>query len=303
VYQNIRVIYNAYVFLYSGGMKTDQNGFSAVEAIIVIVILGVVGLAGWKVLGSRNTSQSATNGTPTSGQSQTTSKSAAAEQLIWQQIDGGWRSMSTPPTCSQPMAKMPTDISKVTSVLYPGQTRGGNYKPHGGFRFDNIKDNKVTLTAPFDGFLVRGSRYIAEGEIQYTFDAMNNCGVMFRVGHIRELPTNLQKIADTWPEATASSATESINPAVFIKQGEVMGTKVGITASSNTFFDMGIYDYRQANEASKSQTYQAAHAEDKELSWHAVCWLKDWLPANDVAAIAKLPAGDPASGKSSDYCK
>jgi hypothetical protein len=285
-------------------MKKDQKGFSTVEAIIIIVVLGIVGFAGWRVLGSKNANQSVTNGgTPTSDQNQTTSKSTTAEQLIWQQTDGGWQSTSTPPTCSQPIAKMPVDISKITSVLYPGQTRGGNYKPHGGFRFDTIKDNKITMTAPFDGFLVRGARYIAEGEIQYTFDAMNNCGIMFRVGHIRELPANLQKIADTWPEATASSATQSINPAVLVKQGEVMGIKVGITASSNTFFDMGIYDYRQTNEASKSQTYQTAHAEDKELSWHAVCWLKDWLPANDAAALAKLPAGDPASGKSSDYCK
>jgi hypothetical protein len=201
------------------------------------------------------------------------------------------------------MVKMPADSSKVTSILYPGQTRGGNYKPHGGFRFDNTKGNKVTLTAPFDAFLVRGGRYIAEGEIQYTFDAMNNCGVLFRLGHIRELPDNLQKIADTWPEATANSATQTISPSVFIKQGEVMGTKVGITASSNTFFDMGIYDYRQTNEASKSQAYQAAHTQDKDLSWHAVCWLKDWLPTNDASILANLPAGDPTSGKSSDYCK
>ncbi|MEK7599534.1 MAG: hypothetical protein AAB462_00665 [Patescibacteria group bacterium] len=283
-------------------MKKNQKGFSAVEAIVIILVLSVVGFVGWKVL-SNKTGQSAAKDTSSLDQSQTASTPVKANELIWQQTDGGWRSMSTPPACKKPMVKLPADISKATSVLYPGQTRGGNYKPHGGFRFDNTKDNKINLTAPFDGFLVRGGRYIAEGEIQYTFDAMNNCGVMFRVGHIRELPDNLQKIANTWPEATASSATHNISPAVFVKQGELMGTKVGITASSNTFFDMGIYDYRQANEASKSQAYQAAHTQDKELSWYAVCWLKDWLPADDVAAIAKLPAGDPASGKTSDYCK
>jgi hypothetical protein len=287
-------------------MKHTQKGFSAVGVLIIIVILGAIGFIGWKVFAAKDAKQPSNQTSQSNNQSGETAnanESKSQTSLIWQQTESGWRSISTPPPCSQPMVKMPADISKITSVLYPGQTRGGNYKPHGGFRFDNIKDNKVTLTAPFDGFLVRGGRYIAEGELQYTFDAMNNCGVMFRVGHIRELPDNLQKIANTWPEATANSATQSINPAVLVKQGEVMGTKVGITTSSNTFFDMGIYDYRQSNDASKSQVFQAAHTEDKDLSWHAVCWLKDWLPANDVAALAKLPAGDPASGKSSDYCK
>jgi hypothetical protein len=132
---------------------------------------------------------------------------------------------------------------------------------------------------------------------------MNNCGVMYRVGHLREIPANLQKIADTWPTPTASSATTNVNPAVYIKQGDVLGTKVGILASSNAFFDLGVYDYRQTNTASKVASYQSAHANEKELAWHAVCWFKDWMSSKDSAAILALPAGDSASGKTSDYCK
>lgn len=193
------------------------------------------------------------------------------------------------------------DVKKATAILYPGQTRGGNYKPHGGFRFDSAANNDVTVTAPIGAYLVRGGSYIAEGEIQYTFDAMNNCGVMYRVGHLRALPDNLQKIADTWPEATANSATQSTNPAVFVKQGAVLGTKIGIIKDKNVFVDWGVYDYRQENEASKSASYQAAHAQEKELAWHAVCWF-DWLSASEESAVRALPPGDPTSGKKSDYC-
>jgi len=276
--------------------KKNESGFSVVEVLIVIVILGVLGFVGWKVMGNKKSDGS---------KSQTT-QSQETKKLIWQQTAAGWQSIETPPACSaQPMLKTPADLSKVTSVLYPGQTRG-SYKPHGGFRFDNASDNTVTVTAPMDGYIVKGARYLVEsaGEIQYTFDIMNNCGVMYRVGHLRELPANLRKIVDTFPEASASSQLYGVDPAVFVTQGEVLATKVGITSEKNTFFDWGVYDYRQENEASKSAAYQAAHSSEKELAWHAVCWLQDgWLPSGDQAKLAALPAGDPASGKKSDYCK
>ena len=124
---------------------------------------------------------------------------------------------------------------------------------------------------------------------------------MTRFGHLRELPVNLQKIADRLPEASASSTIENVNPPIFIKQGEVLATKVGITSEKNTFFDWGVYDYRQENEASKSPAYKTAHPQG-EHAWHAVCWLDDWLPANDTAALGKLPAGGGENGKSSDFC-
>ncbi len=282
-------------------MRKNQNGFGIVEIIIIVAALGAVGFIGWKVLLKPKAPVQTSNASTPEPREET--KTSELDRLIWQQTENGWQSMETPPACpAQPMLKAPADLSKVTSVLYPGQTRGGNYKPHGGLRFDNATGNKVTVTAPIDGYLVRGGSYIAEGEVQYTFDAMNNCGVMYRVGHLRELPANLQEIADTWPTPSANSATQSINPAVLVKQGETLGTKVGILSSGNTFFDLGVYDYRQENEASKAAAYQTAHTQDKALSWHAVCWLNTWLPASDVATLAKLPAGDPTSGKNSDYC-
>lgn len=284
-------------------MKHNQKGFSVVEVLIIVIVLGAVGFIGWKMIGDKTSKTTTNNAQKTAETAEDNNQPTQNSDLIWQQSDSGWRSSAAPPDCKQPFVKMPADISKITSVLYPGQTRGGNYKTHGGFRFDNTKDNKITVTAPFDAYLVRGGSYLAENEIQYTFDAINNCGVMYRVGHVRELPDRLIKIADTWPAASNNSATQSIDPPMFIKQGEILGTKVGIISEGNTFFDFGLYDYRQENEASKNSAYQSAHTQDKELSWHAVCWLKGWLPAADQSKLLALPAGDPNSEKNSDYCK
>jgi hypothetical protein len=273
---------------------------------LAAAVLAVIGLAGWRVhviKSDKNSNNQAPLTSVDSSQSTAVATTTPSE-LIWQQAEGGWRSTQSPPACpAQPMMSSPTDLKKATAILYPGQTRGGNYKPHGGFRFDNSTNSDVMVTAPIDGFIVRGGRYLSEGEVQYTFDIMNNCGVMYRVGHFRTLPSNLQQIADSWPQPQeGDSRTQSVNPAIYVKQGAVLATSVGIINAQNTFFDWGVYDYRQTNEASKSAAYQKTHAQDKELSWHAVCWF-DWLRKEDASMVKTLPAGDPTSGKTSDYCK
>ncbi|MDQ5944543.1 MAG: hypothetical protein QG658_612 [Patescibacteria group bacterium] len=273
----------------------QKSGFALIEGVIIIVVVSLIAGGIWFALNS--------NKKPT----ETTAPIAEApkeQKLIWQQTETGWQATETPPDCpAQPIMKTPTDLTKVTSILYPGQKRGGNYKPHGGFRMDNSSNNAIAVEAPIDGFAVRGGQYLTNGEIQYTFDVMNNCGVMYRVGHLREIPNNLKKLTENWPAATeGDSRTQQIEPAMYIPQGEPLATSVGLTKTKNTFFDWGVYDYRAQNEASKSPSYQAAHQQDKELSWYAVCWF-DWVPEADEKNIRALPAGDPASGKTSDYCR
>ncbi len=278
-------------------MNQNRNGFSVAELLIIIVVLGVIGFVGLTVF-SRVNGEKKQDTTPDS------SSDSQAKGSIWHQTANGWEAQEKAPNCpAQPMLTAPTDLSKVTSVLYPGQTRG-SYKPHGGLRFDNNTNNTVTVVAPFDGYIVKATRNFAEGttEIQYGFDIMSNCGVMTRFGHLQELPDNLQKIVDKLPEANASSRIENVNPPVFIKQGEVLATKVGIISEKNTFFDWGVYDYRQENEASKASAYKTAHPQS-EHAWYAVCWLQDWLPASDTTILTKLPAGGGENGKSSDYCE
>ena len=54
---------------------------------------------------------------------------------------------TTQSDCPDPFVfQLPIDINKATSVLYPGQIRGGDYKAHGGFRFDKSLPNEITVT-------------------------------------------------------------------------------------------------------------------------------------------------------------
>jgi hypothetical protein len=279
--------------------STDrQRGFHVLPLVVALVVLGFIGFAGWRIMHKQPASKQTSQSTPTD-------LSSIPTELIWQQTADGWRSTQTAPACpAGPFMNMPAMLGDVTAVLYPGQTRGGNYKPHGGLRFDQAADNNITVSAPLGGFIVRGAQYLAEGEVQYTFDVMNNCGVMYRVGHLRILPDKLMKLTTGWPAPVeGDSRTQQVSPAVYVKPGEILATAVGIIKDKNVFFDWGVYDFRSTNQASQAASYQQAHANDRELSWHAVCWLKGWLPASDSATLRALPAGDPTSGKNSDYCK
>ena len=95
----------------------------------------------------------------------------------------------------------PVDLNLVTSILYPGQIRANYFKPHGGFRFDGLGDNnnKITVKIPIDSFLVLGSRYIVEGQVQYMFEFNTACNVKFRLDHLLVLSPKLQEIADNLP--------------------------------------------------------------------------------------------------------
>ncbi len=275
---------------------SHKAGFSLIEGLILVLVVSLIAGGIWYALSGnkKNTDTPAV----------IESEEKKEDTLIWQQSASGWQASEKPPECpAQPILKVPTDLNKVTSILYPGQKRGGDYKPHGGFRMDGTSNAAVTVTAPIDGYVVRGAHYIEQGEVQYMFDVMNNCGVMYRIDHMAEVSAKLKKITETWPAPQVDDTrTQPVASATHIEAGEILATAVGIKKTKNTGFDFGVYDYRAQNEASKSPAYQAAHQNDKELSWHAVCWF-DWTSEADEKIIRTLPAGDPKSGKTSDYCR
>lgn len=212
-------------------------------------------------------------------------------------------------TCPEPFVfKMPVDINKVTSILYPGQKRGGEYKAHGGFRFDNSRPDEIQVGAPYDAEVIAGARYPVNGEIQYTFDFAHPCGIRYRFGHLLTLTPKFQEIADKFPLPKGlDSRTTEVYPPIKVKQGEVIATAVGLTKGGpsalngvNTFVDWGVYDYRQKNESSKDSAWVAEHP--YEIESYAVCWF-DWISPDDKAKVLALPSSDSQSGKSSDYCK
>jgi hypothetical protein len=292
--------------------KLDQNGSHLLAVVLAVVVIAVIGFAGWKVFGKKDNQQRAGDEINTQ---QPQAEEATGSDVTWENTsEKSWMAMGgTPPKCPDPFTlKSPSpQLKQATALLYPGQERrgtfegmGGNYKPHGGFRFDNSKSDDIDVVVPIDGYVYRGSQYKLNGEIQYTFDFIHPCGYMIRLGHLRELSPTYKAYADKFPPAQEEdSRTERVDGFPKVKAGDLVGTSIGFkTTSNNAFFDLGVFDLRQTNEASKDPAYQAKHAESREHFYYGVCWL-DMLPKDEAAYIKSLPPGDPTAGKTSDYCK
>lgn len=296
-------------------LKLDQSGVAHHFILIIMVVAAVIGLIAYRV--SKLDSKSPNSSKKASSNSQLAQVSwPMNEGIEWSATgQGSWMTLpydATPPACPDPLQlQLPTkEISKATSVLYPGQSRtgdfsgkGGTYKPHGGIRFDGSTNEEVSAVMPYDAYVFRGNRVTVDGEIQYGFDFINPCGIMVRLGHLRDLTPAFQTIADKLPAAIeGDSRTTKIQPMVAFKTGDLIATAVGFKTTKNVGFDYGVYDLRSPNEASKNSAYQAAHVDTAELSSHALCWL-DLLSTNESKAVKALPAGDMTNGKTSDYCK
>ncbi len=228
---------------------------------------------------------------------------ANSNTVTWRQVDNGWSPSATPPACANPLKILsPVDLAKVTSILYPGQSRGGDYKAHGGFAFDNNPDQTIEVVAPLTGMAVRGSRYLENGEIQYAFDVISSCGIMYRFDHLLTLSAKFQALANMLPAASESSVTTNFNPSVVITEGEKVAIEVGLTKpNKNVFIDFGVYDMRSFNKISSDSAWAAQHPGGKELIWHAICWF-DLLDAQSAVTVRNLPSRDGTSGKTSDFC-
>ena len=280
-------------------MKTPvQKGFGHLILLLAVVILGVVGFVSWRVYSSKSDETATNNSQPSSSQS-------GGQEVTWMQTESGWKPSGTPPKCPDPLIKFPVDLSLATSILYPGQYRGGDYKPHGGFRFDKNTSNSVSVTAPMDAEVVRGSHYTVGGEDQYGFDFIAPCGYMYRFGHMLTLSPKLATIAKKLPvNSEGDSRDTPIEPRVSFKAGEQVATAVGIVKGDrntiNVFVDWGMYDLRTKNEASWDADWAAKHP--SIIEQHAVCWF-DLLSPSDEAKVRSLPSSDSGSGKTSDYCK
>lgn len=271
----------------------NQKGFSVVELFIILIVLaGLVG-AGYYVFNKQH------NKTDTKS---STSKSDS--KVTWTRGGSGWQAEDTPPACNDPLViKSPTDVSQAISILYPGQYRGGNYKPHGGFRFNDNLNDKISVSLPMDAKLYKGSRYIEQGETQYLLVFINPCGIMFKFDHLYTLTPTYQKIVDeNFPAAKENdSQTTNLTKDIEAKAGDVIATGIGFKKTGNTAFDFGVYDLRARNEISKNTNWASLHKDDNEYAPYAVCWL-NILPSTDSAKVKALPAADGLSGAISDYC-
>ncbi len=221
--------------------------------------------------------------------------------------NAGGETAKTITNCDEISMQAPTDMSKVTAILYPGQVRGGDYKAHGGFGFSNLQNDEVTVVAPMAATVNEGSRYIEMGEVQYMFDFSTACNVDYRLDHLKTLSPKFQQVAEKLPQPKENDSRTTNIRGVKVEAGEVIATAVGFShrpdgPEPNTGFDFGVYDRRAQNEASKNPQWAVEHADEKNQAYYAVCWF-DLFPAADAALIRSLPGGDSQSGKTSDFCK
>jgi len=218
------------------------------------------------------------------------------ERVEWINGFNGWQPSGTPPACPDPpLLQTPVDLSRVISILYPGQYRGGNYKPHGGFRFDKSSSGGITLRAPMDAYVVDGARLLVDGQLQYTFDFISECGIWYRFGHVSGASPKFVAIADAFPPPVeGDSRTHEVFPQVEVLAGEIIAT-----VDSPQGLDWGVYDLRSKNTASQDPAWAALHT--GQQAQHAVCWF-DLLSPEDEAIVRSLPPTDGVSGSMSDYC-
>jgi hypothetical protein len=273
----------------------NQSGFGIIEIIIVAVVLAVVGFIAWRVLSPSNPGPY-----------------GSGPGFVEWSFDGSkWNPNGTAPACESPLAiASPADVTKMSAVLMPGQVRGCDFKPHGGLSSADPYYNDVTVSTVRDAYLYRGARYIAqddggETQVQYMFDFMDSCGVMFRLDHLADLTDQFKAYADRLAEPKPEdSRTSMFDDHPFIPKGTIVATAIGIKASKNSFFDFGVYDLRQPNEASKTDLYKtdSLRISDKEQSFFAVCWF-DLLQGNDKQVVAGLPQRNGSPQGDSDYCK
>ncbi len=191
-------------------------------------------------------------------------------------------------SCPDPLTlQTPVDINKVTGVLYPGQERGGDFKPHGGFRFDNSKNNEIEVKAPIDAAITGASRYIELGELQYLFDFETSCGIRYRFDHLTKLAPKLSEIAEKLPEAREDDSSTTSVDEIKVSTGEVIATAVGY--ENNVFVDFGVFDSKGLKVFSPPRA-------------NGICWF-ELLSSEDKAKIKSLPSADSKNGTTSAYCK
>ena len=217
----------------------------------------------------------------------------------WSSYANTWSPNGTPPDCSEPfVVQTPVNINILTAALWPGQVRGV-YVAHGGFRFDATDGNDITVRAPSDSHLVQASQYLESGDKQYLLSFSVPCGFFYRFDHVRILSPKLADALKDLPPATPGDSRTTNIPPVWIEQGEVIGTSVGIFPS-NIFLDFGLYDVRAPNNVIPNPAWADLYAAAEEFGHYGVCFF-DYLPGNHGEIMRSLPTGN--EGKTSDYCK
>lgn len=284
-------------------LRSQAKGSALLPVIAIVGVILIAGLVLWAMSSRDKKKNDIISINDGSSSTLSNEKSSSNADVTWSWGGDKWLASSQPvPDCGAgPEFKTPVEISKATAVLYPGETRGGNYKAHGGFLFANSKQSDIEVTIPIDSHLIKASRYIELGEIQYFLVFSVPCGFAYRFDHLLTLTPEFQAIADSLPKPEVNnSETTNIQPAKAFKAGTKVATAVGF--KTNTSMDFGVYDVRQPNASSKQSDYAAQRAQFKEFDYYGVCFM-DYFNKSVSAQLRALPGADGLAGKKSDYCK
>lgn len=218
-----------------------------------------------------------------------------------------WQVSGTPPACPEPLnLPSPVDVNLASGILYPGQERGGDYKPHGGFGFGNRDTNEIEVRAIMDGYLLKASKYLEGGEEQILIFYINDCGIMVMHDHFLTLSPKLKTALAKVPLGKeGDSRTTFMEQKIAIKKGDTLATEVGsrnFNGRKNIGVDFGLYDLRKTNGVVYDSAFRAKHPNINEYGTYAVCWF-DYLEQPDKDIVKSLQGADGKSGTSSDYCK
>jgi hypothetical protein len=223
--------------------------------------------------------------------------------VVWQFNGNSWQSLGDTSKCNNIISLIPpVDFTKVSSLLFPGQIRGNDFKGHGGFRFDGLKDNNVNVVMPIDAKLIRGSMYEESGEVQYMLDFISNCGVMIKFDHLLTLSPTLDKIVKSEIKLgkDGDSRTTNFKTQTTFNAGELIATQIGHVKPFNPGMDFGVYDLKSQNLASKRSDFIEKYKSKSETAFFGVCWL-DYFSSEENALLKSLPIVS-VEGKESEYC-
>lgn len=282
--------------------KSFRNTIIATVVIIIVLLVIVIGF----LLNPKDNNMNVITNNTSNTNNTNTNTQTNSNKPYWEYTNDKWVANGTPENCKDPVLTAPSDSDLATGILYSGQFRGP-YKAHGGINFNGgtVVDNKVDVKLAITGKLIKASRYIQTGEVQYLLDFMSPCGIIVRYDHLLVLAPKFQTIIETLPEPVLNdSRTQDINNGVVYEAGELIATEIGfkLTSPQAFVYDFGVYDLRKPNDASKNATYAEAHKNSAATDFYGVCWL-DYLPLKDETILRTLPVVSGESGTTSDYCK
>ncbi len=204
-------------------MNKNQFGFSHTIVLIIVVVIGVVGFAGWQVFRADKNKDVAEN----------------SQQTELNPSDNSQKQAECAETGPGLFTKDITELSAISLIQNPIRVIGGNnIKTHS---FVEVTQ-KSPIYAPMDSTLTGGANYYETmGEnpvtkVQYLLSFSNGCDINYWLDHLVDVPDNIKKAFPPKPQNDTRSAKVK---QVKVKAGDLVGYS---NQSGTARFDFGVLD-------------------------------------------------------------